>query len=124
MDDELYQEQILDHYKYPRHKQAMPLYTAKYRSFNPLCGDELTIYLKENLNGTLTLSFTGQGCAISQASASLLLEYLQGKTAVTIKDTTPEKILSLLGVPISPNRMKCALLSLVTVRETITQLER
>lgn len=124
MDDELYQEQILDHYKYPRHKQAMPLYTAKYRSVNPLCGDELTIYLKENPNGTLTLSFTGQGCAISQASASLLVERLQGKTRNDVKKTTPEQVLLLLGVPISPNRMKCALLSLVTVRKTITQLER
>ena len=79
MEEELYQEQILEHYKHPVHKEILPDYTFTYRDLNPLCGDEITIYGKINNDRMVSLSFTGQGCAISQASASLLMESIQNK---------------------------------------------
>jgi len=116
MDDELYQEQILDHYKNPRHKQELKDATFHNHQLNPSCGDELTFYVKIKKDKTITVTFQGHGCAISQASASLLTEYLNNKTLEEIKSLTDHDIYSLLGIPISPSRTKCALLSFVTIK--------
>lgn len=116
MDDELYQEQILDHYKNPRHKQELKDAAFHNHQLNPSCGDDLTLYVKIKKDKTITVTFQGHGCAISQASASLLTEYLNNKTIEEIKNLTEENIYTLLGIPISPARKKCALLSFVTLK--------
>ncbi len=121
MDEDLYQEQILDHYRYPRHKGKIARANVVYREVNPLCGDELTFYAAVE-NGTIkSLSFEGQGCAISQASASLLAEFLQGKTVAEALALGENTIYSLLGITISHTRTKCALLSLHTIQKGIRQ---
>ncbi len=121
LNEELYQENILDHYHYPHNKKELPGYTHKQREFNPTCGDEITIFLKIEKDRVKEVSFTGTGCAISQAAASLLTEELFGLTIKQLKSKIDSKeILALLGVPISPARMNCALLAL---RATLKALE-
>ncbi len=122
LDEELYQENIMDHYHNPRNKKELSGYTNKYCEFNPTCGDEITIFLKVEKDGVKEVSFTGTGCAISQAAASLLTEKLSGLTIKQLKSKMNSKrILTLLGVPISPARMNCALLAL---RATLKALEK
>ena len=117
MDSDLYQEQILDHYKHPHHKEVLPGYSFKHRELNPVCGDDITFYVKINKKRIEKISFMGQGCAISQASASLLAEELQGKPREVLEQLTPQKVYELLGIKISPGRVKCALLCLTTLRK-------
>jgi len=115
MDDDMYQENILDHYKHPRHKKVSTECTFQHHEVNPVCGDMLTFYV-EIVNGVIKdISFSGHGCAISQASASLLAEYLYGKKIDVLRNLKVEKIYELLGIKISPGRIKCALLSFATV---------
>lgn len=116
MDDELYQEQILDHYKNPRNKKELKDAHFHNHQLNPSCGDDLTIYVKLKKDNTITVTFQGHGCAISQASASLLTEYLNNKTLEEVKNLIEEDIYKLLGIPISPARTKCAFLSFITLK--------
>jgi nitrogen fixation protein NifU and related proteins len=114
--DDLYQQNILDHFKYPRHHGKLADATVVQEEHNPLCGDRLTLYLKV-ADGTIRdVSFEGRGCAISQAAASMLAEELVGKTTAEAKNIGKEQILDLLGIPIGPVRLKCALLSLKTLK--------
>lgn len=119
MDHELYQEQIIDHYKNPRNKKELNNPDFIHTQHNPLCGDELTFYIKRKEDQSLEITFTGNGCAISQASASLLSEFLNNKNIEEIQKLTEEEIYTLLGIPISNNRKKCALLSLKTIKKAI-----
>ncbi len=122
-EQELYKENILDHYKNPRHKGELAIYSVKHREFNPLCGDDVMMYLHFN-NGTISnASFTGQGCVLSQATASLLTEHIQSMPAKKVKSLTREEVLSLLGIPVSPTRIRCVLLPLKTVQRGIEQHE-
>jgi nitrogen fixation NifU-like protein len=121
MDELLYQEQILEHYKHPLHKGILPEYSFSSYDLNPLCGDEIVIYGKVHPNGMMSFSFTGQGCAISLASASLLLDSIQMKTKEEILTLTFENVYHLLGIPISPGRVKCALLSLNTLKKGLEE---
>src|SRR3989338_160252 len=115
VDDDMYQENILDHYKHPRHKRALTSCTFQHHEVNPVCGDMLTFYV-DVANGVIKdISFSGHGCAISQASASLLAEYLYEKTVLVLEKLKPEVLYELLGITISPGRVKCAMLSFVTV---------
>jgi len=115
VDDDMYQENILDHYKHPRHKRALTSCTFQHHEVNPVCGDMLTFYV-DVANGMITdISFSGHGCAISQASASLLAEYLYAKPVLVLEKLKPEVLYELLGITISPGRVKCAMLSFVTV---------
>ena len=124
MDLEMYKENVLDHYKNPRNKRAMNDCSIKHRGVNPLCGDEVTIFLKiDETDLVKDVSFQGEGCVISQASASLLTEYLVGKSIKDINKLTTETILNLLGIPISHTRMKCALLALKTLKEEVEKLK-
>lgn len=115
-EQELHQENILDHYKYPRNKKALEAYTLTHREHNPLCGDEIQCYLLLNHTTLKEISFTGQGCAISQAAASMLTEELPGKPIESIKKLGPWDMYNWLGIPISPARSKCALLALKTIQ--------
>lgn len=115
-EQEMYKENILDHYKYPRNKKELSEYTFSHQEHNPLCGDEIKCYVLLNHTAIKDISFTGQGCAISQAAASLLTEELQGKPIEIIKMMGPWDVYNLLGIPISHTRSKCALLALKTIQ--------
>ncbi len=115
-EQELYKENILDHYKYPRNKKVLDEFTFTHQEHNPLCGDEIKCYVLLNHTAIKDISFTGQGCAISQAAASLLTEELQGKPIEVIKKMGPWDVYNLLGIPISHTRSKCALLALKTIQ--------
>ena len=109
---DLYQEQILDHYKHPRNKGPLPGATLNAKDSNPLCGDEVILHL--NLDGSHRVSdvrFEGQGCAISQASASILTTMLKGLPRADVEALNQDALLKKLGIPLSVVRLKCALLS-------------
>lgn len=109
----MYQENILDHYRNPRNFGELKPADLEARDNNPLCGDELALYLRLGPDQRVAeVRFQGKGCAISQASASMLTVLLKGKSLEELRAIDQERILKLLGIPISPVRMKCALLSL------------
>lgn len=110
--DDLYTETILDHYKYPRNAQALSDATVRVTEHNPLCGDTIQLDLIGSPKKITNIGFTGQGCAISQAGTSLLTETIKGMAPHAIVALSSTDMLALLGVPISPGRMKCALLGL------------
>lgn len=116
---DLYAENILDHYKNPRHAGHLKNPTTSRREENLSCGDDLTLELAIE-DGTITdLAWRGEGCAISQAAMSLLSEELIGETAADAEGTTKEEVLSMLGVPVGPRRLKCALLCLHTLKNAL-----
>ncbi len=111
-EEELYQEHILDHYEDPFHRGHLPSATHAHEDKNPLCGDVVRIELQLDDNGNVKDAyFNGQGCVISQASASMLLEKMLGKTIEEIKKFSAEDMLELYGARLTPNRQKCCLLS-------------
>lgn len=117
---EIYQDQILDHYKHPRNKGNLERATHQARESNPLCGDDITLLLQvEGSDRIKDIRFEGAGCAISQASASMLTERLKGKTLEEARSLGKEEILRMLGIPLSAVRMKCALLALQVLHEAI-----
>jgi nitrogen fixation protein NifU and related proteins len=122
--DDLYREQILDHYKNPRQKGKIEPNDHCFEDENPLCGDFLHIDLKVDDKGIITdAKFEGHGCAISMASADLLLESVIGKTVEDVKKLSKKDILDLLGIELSPVRLKCALLSLKVVKAAAYDLK-
>lgn len=122
---DLYQENIIDHSKHPRHWGLLHPHDRHAADDNPLCGDHLELTLRLNENEIVTeIGWEGQGCAISQASASILGEEIIGKTLDELKQLDKESILDLLGIPISMSRMKCALLSLKVVKAAAYDIER
>lgn len=114
--DALYREAIIDHYKYPRRKGHLENPDIHYHDHNPFCGDELTIELNVKDNMVVDAAFDGRGCSISQATASMLMEEIVGKSLDEIKEYDKEYILDLLGIEIGPVRLKCALLSLKVLK--------
>ena len=117
---DLYAENILDHYKNPHNKGKLENASASFADSNPLCGDKIVIGIRVNENGVIEdVGFTGEGCAISQASASLLTDEILGKTVAEVKALPNEKVYELLGVPLTTNRVKCALLSLVALKKAL-----
>jgi len=118
-EQEIYKENIIDHYKHPRNKKELENATHKENGINPMCGDHITIYLIIKDNKIEEITFTGDGCAISQASVSLLTDELVGKDLDFAKKLIEKDIYDLLGIPISHTRTKCALLSIKTVQKAI-----
>lgn len=115
--DDLYREVIIDRYKNPLYRGILEPHDISYEDENPLCGDHIRIDLRLSQDGHITAaSFDGHGCAISQASADLLLESIQGKSLDEIKSLTRDDILDLLGLELGPVRMKCALLPLKVLK--------
>lgn len=111
-EEELYQEHILDHYEDPFHRGPLAGATHAHEDKNPLCGDVVRIELKLDEEGKIEdVYFTGEGCVISQASASMLLEEMYGKTIDQLKEFSAESMLKLYGPRLTPNRQKCCLLS-------------
>ena len=119
--DDFYRDYILDHYKNPRNFGTLEPHDLEHHDVNPLCGDELGVHLLVKEDGTIgDLRFHGQGCAISQASASLASEELIGMRADDVSALGADWIIELLGIDISPTRRKCALLSLKVMRGATT----
>ena len=116
--DSLYRDYILDHYKNPRNFGELDPHDLEGHDHNPLCGDELGVHVKVSADGTTIedLRFHGQGCAISQAAASMASEELIGMEVAEIPGLSAEWVTDLLGIDISPTRRKCALLSLKVMR--------
>ncbi len=110
--DDFYRENILDHYRNPRNKGQLENPTHTHEEDNPLCGDVIRIDLHVNGEDVIDqVRFDGRGCAISQASASMLTEMIQGRSVEEAKGLTKDDILEALGIEIGPVRLKCALLS-------------
>jgi nitrogen fixation NifU-like protein len=114
MVDDLYREVILDHYKNPRGHGVIEDADAHAEGLNPLCGDEVSIYVQFAEDGETIdeVKFSGRGCAISQAATSMLMEMVTGRTATEIAELPKEDLLEEVGIPLTPIRLKCALLGL------------
>lgn len=124
--DMIYREHILDHYKNPRNFGKLDEYDIHYFDNNPLCGDEIGIWLKLDQDGKkiADIKFTGRGCAISQCSASMLTEEIKDKSLDEVKQIKSQDVLDMLAIPISPVRMKCAILSLKILEAGIYHYEK
>jgi nitrogen fixation protein NifU and related proteins len=115
--DALYREQILDHYKHPHNFGELDDADLEFEDNNPLCGDELRVQLRTGADGRIeAIRFSGQGCAISQAAASMVSDEIKGMTPEELLRLDREFVLDLLGIDISATRMKCALLSLKVIK--------
>ncbi len=115
--DDLYRENILDHYKRPRNFGRPEEFDLDFEDVNPFCGDEQHVYITLGDDGRVSgVSFEGKGCAISTAATSMLTEELEGKTPEELLRLPKEFVLDLLGIDISATRMKCALLGLKVVK--------
>lgn len=119
MSDDLYREIIIDHSRNPRHFGKLEPADFSYEDVNPLCGDEVRIDVRVKDDKIDEIAFSGRGCAVSQASASILMEMAAGKTLDEVKAITKEDLLEELMVPVSPARLKCALLSLKVLKAGI-----
>ncbi len=114
--DDLYRELILDHYQHPHNHGEIPDADITYEDSNPLCGDRIRIDIKTKNNVVTDVKFNGKGCAVSQASASMLTDALIGKSLDEIKTMDKQFILDMLGIPLGPTRIKCALLPLKVIK--------
>jgi nitrogen fixation NifU-like protein len=115
--DDLYRDEILEHYRNPHNFGTLEEPTAVKEGANPLCGDRITLMLDIDEAGNVSdVKFTGRGCAISQASASMLTDDIKGKPLTEIATLGKVDVLDNLAIDISPARMKCAMLSLETLK--------
>ena len=112
--DQLYREVILDHYKNPRGHGVLDPADAEAEGENPLCGDEVSVYVRFAEDGETIdeVKFSGRGCAISQAATSMLTDIVKGRTAQEVSTMPKEELLDEIGIPLTPVRLKCALLGL------------
>lgn len=117
--DDIYREYILDHYRDPRNHGHLENPTIAAADTNPLCGDRIEIDLNITDGRVSEVRFSGRGCAISQASASMLTERIEGATLDDLRAIKPRDVLEMIGVPIGPARQRCALLSLRVLHQGI-----
>jgi len=121
----MYREHILEHYKHPRNFGKLEPADIDHQEDNPLCGDDIHMMVKLDAERNVeAVRFTGRGCAISQASASMLTERILGKSLDDVKRLSRDDVVAMLGIPISPVRLKCATLGLVVLRDGIDLFER
>jgi nitrogen fixation NifU-like protein len=115
--DDLYRELIIDHYKNPQYRGHLDPNDIQFEDDNPLCGDHIEVTLRLDGDGKVVDGrFDGKGCAISQASADLLIESIIGKPVDEVKKLSKQDVLDLLGIELGPVRLKCALLSLKVLK--------
>jgi nitrogen fixation NifU-like protein len=117
--DSIYREIILDHYQNPRNRGTLDPNDYSYEDSNPLCGDEVRIDVRVTDGTVSEVAFSGQGCAISQAAASILMELVEGKPLDEVKRIGKDELLEEIGIDLSPARLKCALLSLKVLKAGI-----
>jgi nitrogen fixation protein NifU and related proteins len=110
--EELYRDNILDHYKNPRSHGEIEQADAQAEGMNPLCGDEVSIFVALDGDTIEDIKFRGRGCAISQAATSMLMEIVNGRSAAEVADMSRDELLDEVGIPLTPVRLKCALLGL------------
>lgn len=121
---DIYTETILDHYQYPHHAGELSNPTVKVAEDNPLCGDKISLELVIKNGVVANVGFIGTGCAISQAAMSLLADEVNEKKITVLKKLTPAKMYNLLHIPISPGRVKCALLGLSTLKKALNSYDK
>jgi nitrogen fixation NifU-like protein len=110
-EEDIYQEHVLDHFETPYHRGPCPAPTHAHEDDNPLCGDSVRVELRIDPQGRIEEAFfDGDGCCISQASASMLMERVDGKTVDEVKQFSADDMLALFGARLTPNRQKCCLL--------------
>jgi nitrogen fixation NifU-like protein len=115
--DDLYREVIIEHYKNPGYRGRLDPHDIQFADNNPLCGDHIEITLRVDDQGSVAdARFNGHGCAISQASADLLMESIIGKPVDEVKKLSRQDVLDMLGIDLGPVRLKCALLSLKVLK--------
>ncbi len=116
--DDLYREVILDHYRNPRGHGVIEHADAEAEGQNPLCGDEVSIYVAFGDDGETIdeVKFSGRGCAISQAATSMLMEMAKGRKATEVAMLDKDQLLDEIGIPLTPVRLKCAMLGLTTLK--------
>jgi nitrogen fixation protein NifU and related proteins len=114
--DQLYREVILDHYRNPRSHGLLESPDAQAEGQNPLCGDEVSVSLRFDGDTIADVGFEGRGCAISQAATSMLTELVRGRTAGEVARMPKEELLEEIGIPLTPVRLKCAILGLGVLR--------
>ena len=112
----IYQEELLDHYENPSNYGTLPNPNISHEEDNPLCGDRIRIDLIVEEDKIKEVRFSGHGCTISQAAASMLTEEIEGKTLAEVKQLTKADILDMIGIPLGPVRLKCALLALKVLK--------
>lgn len=116
-----YQEHILEHYREPQNFGDLPAPTHRRHEVNPTCGDSFTFTIQVDDRGKITdVGFSGEGCAISTASASMLSEVIKSKTLAEVLQLKTDFVMSILGIELSPTRLKCALLPL----QAVTHLQK
>ncbi len=120
--DQLYRELILDHYKSPRNHGLLEHADAEAEGQNPLCGDEVTVSVRFGEGDVVEeVGFEGRGCAISQAATSMLTDLVKGRTASEIAAMPKEELLDELGIPLTPVRLKCAILGLGVLKLALSK---
>ncbi len=120
--DDLYRENILDHYRSPRNAGHLEHPSATAEGVNPLCGDELSIELSVEDGVVSEVRYNGRGCAISQAAASMLSETIKGRRVDELSAIGKDDVLDELGIPLTPIRLKCALLSVGVLKVALNNL--
>jgi len=114
--DDLYRQNILDHYQNPRNFGTLPKPDISVEDSNPLCGDKIRMDLLVEDGRVTDVRFSGVGCSISRAAASMLTEEIKGKTLEDVKRIGRDEVLEMLGIELGPVRLKCALLALKTLK--------
>ncbi|MGC8572009.1 MAG: Fe-S cluster assembly sulfur transfer protein SufU [Candidatus Micrarchaeia archaeon] len=121
--DEVYKEQIIAHYEHPHNKGVLEKSSVSCHEFNPYCGDEITIYLKIEGRIVKDAKFEGRGCAISTSSASMLTDYIKGKSVDEVKQINFKEMVDLLGIDPGPARLKCMMLPLKATHKAIENIQ-
>jgi nitrogen fixation NifU-like protein len=114
--DDLFRENILEHYRHPTHRGTIDHPDISYEDANPLCGDRIRVDLNVKDGKIETIRFSGHGCSISQAAASMLCEAVEGKSLEDVKKLSRDDVLDMLGIELGPVRLKCGLLALKTLK--------
>jgi nitrogen fixation NifU-like protein len=119
--DDMYREVILDHYKNPRGHGVIEGADAVAEGQNPLCGDEVSIFVSFDGDRIEDVKFRGRGCAISQAATSMLMEMVKGRSASEVAEMSRDELLEEVGIPLTPVRLKCALLGLGVLKVALNK---
>ena len=116
----LYREELLDHFRHPRNKGELFDAQISAESLNPSCGDEITLQIRVDGETLSEIGFTGRGCVISQAAASLLTVLVKHKKLEELEALTKDDMISLVGIPLGPTRLRCALLALESLHKALS----
>lgn len=116
-DEEIYRENILEHYRNPRNFGKLQQPSLQQKETNPTCGDELELFVNLEQGKAAEVKFFGKGCAISQAAASMLTEHMKGKSIEELQNISPDKVLAMLGIQLGFVRKRCGLLCLKTLQK-------